>query len=185
MVGDVSSHGYRAAIIMALAMSATAIHAQESDQPAETLAAVQRSLHEELETTEMFITAFYGVVDTWGRELRWANMGHPHAFVIGPEGRAERLSATDLPMGMMTSPPRGSTRPWRPGEDVLLLFTDGISDARNRVGARFGEEPVLRTVIEHRGESSDEIAARVWERLEAFTGEVARQDDLTLLILKS
>ena len=63
MIGDVSSHGFRAAMIMALAMSATAIHAQVSHDPCETLAAVLASLREELATTEMFITAFYAVID--------------------------------------------------------------------------------------------------------------------------
>src|SRR5215207_7838068 len=63
MVGDVSSHGYRAALIMALAMSASAIHAQSNDDPAATLHAVLTSLREELNSTEMFITLFYGVID--------------------------------------------------------------------------------------------------------------------------
>jgi sigma-B regulation protein RsbU (phosphoserine phosphatase) len=84
MIGDVSGHGYRAAMIMALAMSAAAIHAQESDDPARTLAAVLGSVGDELGSTEMFISTFYGVVDPARGELRYANAGHPHAFVVGP-----------------------------------------------------------------------------------------------------
>jgi sigma-B regulation protein RsbU (phosphoserine phosphatase) len=93
MIGDVSSHGYRAALIMALAMSAAAIHAQESGDPGRTLAAVLRSVGEELSSTEMFISTFYAVVDPARGELRYANAGHPHAFVIDEDGRVERLPA--------------------------------------------------------------------------------------------
>ena len=58
MIGDVSGHGYRAALIMALAMSASAIHAQNFINPGEMLGALLPSLREELETTEMFISRF-------------------------------------------------------------------------------------------------------------------------------
>lgn len=185
MIGDVSSHGYRAALIMALAMSAAAIHARGSDDPAETLAAVQRSLGEELETTEMFITAFYAVLDARRGVLRWANTGHPHAFLVGPDGRAERLRASDPPIGMFTGAPTVSERPWCAGEDTLLLFTDGISDAPNRLGLRLGEEKVLETVGAHCRESPDVISRHVFEALDEFTGGVAPRDDLTLVVVQS
>ena len=64
LLGDVSSHGYQAALIMALAMSASAIHAQGTLDPGAMLHALLDSLREELSSTEMFITVFYGVVDT-------------------------------------------------------------------------------------------------------------------------
>lgn len=185
MIGDVSSHGYRAALIMALAMSAAAIHAQGSDDPAATLAAVQRSLSEELETTEMFITAFYAVLDARRGTLRWANAGHPHAFILGIDGRAERLSASDPPIGMFVGTPRVGERPWHPGADTLLLFTDGISDARNRAGARLGEEQVLGVAASFRHETPDSISRRVFSTLDEFTGGLPPRDDLTLVVVQS
>jgi sigma-B regulation protein RsbU (phosphoserine phosphatase) len=185
MIGDVSSHGYRAALIMALAMSAAAIHAQGSDDPAATLAAVQRSLNEELESTEMFITAFYAVLDPRRGSLRYANTGHPHAFIIGPDGVAERLLASDPPIGMFTGTPRVGERPWHAGADTLLLFTDGISDARNRTGARLGEEPVLEVTSAFRAETPEDISRRVFAALDEFTGGLPPRDDLTLVVVQS
>ena len=69
--------------------------------------------------------------------------------------------------------------------DILLLFTDGIADARNAEGKRLDEEPVLDCVKEHREKTPAQIAARVFELLDTYTGDVPRRDDLTLVVLKS
>lgn len=185
MIGDVSSHGYRAALIMALAMSASAIHAQSSSDPAETLNAILGSMRDELASTEMFITAFYGVIDREKGELRYANTGHPHAFVISGSGELERLPALDPPLGMVDSAPGGVTRPWARGEDLLLLFTDGVSDARNRTGGRLGEEAVLDIVQRHRGETPATILERIFQTLAQHTGDAPLRDDLTVVVLRS
>jgi len=185
MIGDVSSHGYRAALIMALAMSASAIHAQASADPAETLAAVLRSLRDELSSTEMFISAFYAVLDPARRELRFANAGHPHAFVFRGDGAFERLAATAPPLGMVDDAPRALVRPWDPERDMLLLFTDGVSDARDRFGLRLGEDAVLDTVRRSHAAEPSVVLDRVFERLRAHTGDVAPRDDLTVVVARN
>ena len=185
MVGDVSSHGYRAALIMALAMSASAIHAQANADPAATLHAVLSSLREELSSTEMFITLFYGVIDPAARKLYYANTGHPHAFLLSADGTAQRLPALDPPLGMVDGPPTAETRPWAPGADLLLLFTDGVSDARDRVGARLREEPVLDIVRAHRTERTADILERVFAALQQHTSGTPLRDDLTLVVVRS
>jgi phosphoserine phosphatase RsbU/P len=184
MIGDVSSHGYRAALIMALAMSASAIHAQATTDAAATLTAVLGSLREELNTTEMFITLFYGVIDRERGILNYANTGHPHAFVVSGDGAVERLPALDPPLGMVDAGPCGATRGWG-GSDLLLLFTDGVSDARNRSGARLGEQPVLDIVREHRQEPAADIVEHVFAALRQHTGDAALRDDLTLVVVRS
>ena len=185
MIGDVSSHGYRAALIMALAMSASAIHAQTTVDAAETLSALLASLRDELESTEMFITVFYGVIDPTAGVLRYANTGHPHAFLISGDGTVSRLPALDPPLGMTTGRPDGASRAWRRGSDLLLLFTDGVSDARNDAGVRLGEQPVLDIVTQHRHEPTAAILERVFDALRAHVGESPRPDDLALVIVRN
>ena len=185
MIGDVSGHGYQAALIMALTMSASAIHAQGTDDPAEMLHRLFLSLKEELTTTEMFVSALYAVVDRVSGVLHFGNMGHPHAFVVTRQGAAERLAAGGPPLGMVDAAPDSVSRPWDADGDLLLLFTDGIADARNREGARFDEAPVIDCVISHRDEPPAQIAGRVFALLDQFTGDTPRRDDLTLVILKS
>ena len=82
MIGDVSSHGFAAALIMALTMSAAAIHASEEESPGEVLRRVHRTLVTELETTEMYLTLFYGVIDPGLGRLTFANAGHALAFKV-------------------------------------------------------------------------------------------------------
>jgi sigma-B regulation protein RsbU (phosphoserine phosphatase) len=185
MIGDVSGHGYQAALIMALTMSASAIHAQGTDDPAEMLRRLYVSVKEELNTTEMFVSALYAVVDRENGVLRYGNMGHPHAFVVSRDGDVDRLVAGGPPLGMLDKAPDSSQRPWDVGGDVLLLFTDGIADARNREGKRLDEQPVLDIVRQYRAETPAQIASRVFELLDAYTEDVAPKDDLTLVVLKS
>ena len=185
MIGDVSGHGYQAALIMALTMSASAIHAQGTDDPSEMLRRLYVSLREELTTTEMFVSALYAVVDRELGVLRYGNMGHPHAFVVTRAGDVERLGAGGPPLGMSDDAPTSETRPWDVGGDLLLLFTDGIADARNGAGVRFDEQRVLDLVSRHRDEPPAQIAGRVFALLDDYTGDTPRLDDLTLVILKS
>jgi sigma-B regulation protein RsbU (phosphoserine phosphatase) len=184
MIGDVSGHGYQAALIMALAMSASAIHAQTTADPGETLTALLSSMRDELATTEMFISLFYGVVDRNAGRLRYANAGHPHAFVIPKSGKVERLPALDPPLGMGSSTPGGSSRPWTTG-DMLLLFTDGVSDARNRQGERLGEDRVVELARRYRDEDPSRILDRIFELLDQHSGDTRRRDDLTIVMLRS
>jgi sigma-B regulation protein RsbU (phosphoserine phosphatase) len=170
---------------MALTMSASAIHAQTTADPGETLHALLSTVREELSTTEMFISVFYGVVDRVRGELLYANTGHPHAFILTESGEWERLPAIDPPLGMADSAPVTAQRPWRAGRDTLVLFTDGVSDARSREGDRIGEERVLKMIRDHRLEDPRSILERVVQLLEQHTGDSPRRDDLTLVLLRS
>jgi sigma-B regulation protein RsbU (phosphoserine phosphatase) len=185
MIGDVSSHGYRAALIMALAMSASAIHAQTTNDPGEMLNALYATLRAELDTTEMFITVFYAVIDRERGQLRYANTGHPHAFIVHADGEMERLPAMDPPLGMSEAHPSVATLPWALDSDLLVLFTDGVSDARNRLDQRLGEQRILDTVHAARGQPPETILEQVITMLDQHRGEVPPRDDLTLVVLRS
>jgi sigma-B regulation protein RsbU (phosphoserine phosphatase) len=185
MIGDVSGHGYQAALIMALSMSAAAIHAQSRSDPAETLHALYMTLRDELATTEMFISAFYGVIDPEAGEIRYSNTGHPHAFILPDGGDFERLPAVDPPLGMEERAPTTERRRWSREKDLLVLFTDGVSDARNRTGERLGEDRILNTVRANRERTPSEILEEVVAVLDAHTGTVPRRDDLTIVVLRS
>jgi sigma-B regulation protein RsbU (phosphoserine phosphatase) len=185
MIGDVSGHGYRAALIMALAMSASAIHAQNSSGPAQMLTALLGSLREELASTEMFISVFYAEVDAGNGKLSYANTGHPHAFVVREDGTITRLSAESPPLGMSEEAPSGSTVEWKKGSDLLILFTDGISDARNSRDERLGEERVLEIVAANRTLPTPQILEAVFTMLRRHIDNVRIRDDLTLVVLRS
>jgi sigma-B regulation protein RsbU (phosphoserine phosphatase) len=183
MLGDVASHGFSAALVMALVMSAAGIHAAASITPDETLSALLESLSTELTTTEMYFSVFYGVLDPLTGRLSYANAGHPYAFRVPRFGEPERLEATAPPLGLATA---GSIQrrqvPWSIDHDLLVLWTDGLVDARNEAGEPFGEQRLLATVCERRTETPEAIVAAVLEEAEAFGSKPI--DDRTLLILR-
>jgi sigma-B regulation protein RsbU (phosphoserine phosphatase) len=192
VIGDVSGHGYQAALVMALAMSATAIHVQAVIDPAVALEAVRRSLDDELESTEMSITLFYGVIDSASGTLRFANAGHPHAFVLRADGSVERLEAQAPPLGFAQLPLDGAAVPWGP-DDRLLLFTDGVPDARNASGERLGERAVLDAAVSAlpcrlTGGARDRTAPActmdaIYDAVRLFAGETPFLDDLAVVVV--
>ncbi len=185
LIGDVSSHGYQAALIMALTMSAMAIHAQNSDDPAQTVTALLASLADELKQTEMFLSLCYVVIDPERGELRYANTGHPHAFVVRADGTMERLTATDPPLGLGNTAPQLSRREWHKGIDMLVLFTDGVSDARDDRGRVLGEARVLDVVKARRAEPPQRVVDGVFALVEGHMGRVTPEDDQALVVLRS
>lgn len=185
MIGDVSSHGFSAAMIMALTMSAVGIYAPESGSPGEVLKRVYRALADELESTEMSLSLFYCVLDAGAGSLVFANAGHPHAFRITAEGVAERLGATGPPLGFVSNEVfEDRSTSWTPASDLLLLFTDGLSDALAQPNAdRTGETRLVEAVVERRNQPLHDILAHLFSETEnARPGTPA--DDRTLLLLR-
>ena len=183
MLGDVASHGFSAALIMALVMAAAGIHASTSDRPDDTLSALLDSLSSELARTEMHFTVFYGVLDPAAGRLEYASAGHPHAFRVPRHGTPERLEATAPPLGLAVAG-RIQRRqvPWSVGTDLLVLWTDGLVDARDEAGEPFGEQRLLAEITAHRTEPPEELVRRVLEKTELFGARAT--DDRTLLVLR-
>jgi sigma-B regulation protein RsbU (phosphoserine phosphatase) len=132
----------------------------------------------------MYLSLFYGVLDPVRGQMVYSNAGHPHAFVIHTDGGSERLHATDPPVGI-AGPGSYAQEvvPWARGEDLLLLFTDGISDTLGEVEGGGGESIVLAAAIEGRHGKPDDVVEALFRR----AGEAAPSipaDDRTVLILK-
>ena len=184
MLGDVSLHGFPSALIMTLAMSAAGIYAREYDSPAAVLRGLDDALRDELETTEMFLTVVYLVIDPAAGTLVYANAGHPHAFVVGPDGSTERLDATDPPVGFAGADAyHERTRSWRSGQDLLLLFTDGLSDALTTTTRGNGERLVLETAVAERFSTPQEVIQALFDLTEKTEG-ASLGDDRTALAVR-
>ncbi|MEJ2539690.1 MAG: PP2C family protein-serine/threonine phosphatase, partial [Gemmatimonadota bacterium] len=183
MIGDVSSHGFPAALIMALSMSAASIYASESKGPGRVLRQMDDALQEELETTEMYVSLFYGVLDPEAKTLTYANAGHPHAFLLRPEGEPERLLATDPPVGFAGPDAYGEAcLSWDPATDRLLLFTDGLSDTLTSRENPDGEALVLNTAAGAMDAPPAEVVDRLFE-LTRDARPTIPSDDRTALIV--
>jgi len=184
MIGDVSTHGFPAALIMALSMSAASIYALEKGRPSGVLRQLDDALRDELETTEMYLSLFYGILDPKKGDLTYSNAGHPHAFAIHYDGTAERLEATDPPVGIAGPSAYGErTVPWEAGRDLLLLFTDGLSDTLATGEGGSGEDAVLKEAVAGRlGHPSELVDGLFQKAAEAHPSVPA--DDITALVMR-
>jgi sigma-B regulation protein RsbU (phosphoserine phosphatase) len=131
----------------------------------------------------MHFSVFYGMLDPRKRHLVYASAGHPHAFRVPRAGPPERLEATAPPLGLATA---GSIQrrqvPWSFGDDLLVLWTDGLVDARNESGEPFGEQRLLDCVAKLRRQTPEAIVSAVLKDAEAFGSRPT--DDRTLLVLR-
>jgi phosphoserine phosphatase RsbU/P len=124
------------------------------------------------------------VIDPIAGRLSYASAGHPHAFRVPPIGPPQRLEATSPPLGLATlgTIQRRQT-PWVTATDLLVLWTDGLVDARNEAGEAYGEARLLESITEHRREAPEAIVNAVLEEAEAFGARPT--DDRTLLVLRT
>jgi phosphoserine phosphatase RsbU/P len=184
VIGDVSGHGFAAALIMALTMSAIAIYTQETAHPGDVLRQVHQALIDELESTEMYVTILFAVLDPERREVCFSNAGHPHAFVIHREGNVERLAATSPPLGTVPLPEYGEGRvAWEP-EDLLFLFTDGLSDAFSDNAGISGEQQLLAEVIGRRHDEPRDLLDHIF-RIATRARPAVPPDDRTAVLVRS
>ena len=182
MLGDVSSHGFSAALMMALVLSAAGIHAEDAATPDEALRRLFESVGDELREAEMYLTVFYGVPDPEHGVLRYANAGHPYAFRFDASGEATRLGATSPPLGLVEGDALAAAEaPWCAGSDLLVVFSDGLTDARDADGKAFGEARVLDIVRAHRTEGPEHIVDAVFSESDRFSA--SPRDDRTMLVL--
>ncbi len=178
MLGDVTSHGFGASLIMALTMSITGIYARETESPGELLRAIHHALIQKLESAEMFMTVFYGVIDLESKTLSYANAGHAHAFRFHGKDPAQRLWATSAPLGIAEYGMYGEASVlWEP-DDMLCLFTDGLTNP----SLRTTERAVLDTVARHRSGQAAEIVDAMFRARGRGAG--APPDDQTAFVLR-
>jgi sigma-B regulation protein RsbU (phosphoserine phosphatase) len=178
MLGDVTSHGFSASLIMALSMSVMGIYARETTSPGDLLRALHHALIQKLESTEMFMTLFYGVIDPVRERLCYANAGHAHAFRLHGTDAPERLVATSPPLGIAEYGGYGeSLIEWVPG-DILCLFTDGLTNP----SLIDTEEVILKAAARHRNDSAKQMVDAMFEA--RGREKQAAPDDQTAFVLR-
>ncbi len=183
LIGDVAGHGYQAALVMALALSAAAIHVQAAFDPSIAIEAVQRSLADELASTEMSLSLCYAVIDSRVGELRFANAGHPHAFRLSGNGECTRLAAIAPPLGFSDDSIEECVMTWR-HNDRLVLFTDGLADARDSRDARLGEARILEVLSGMtQQQSPDDILQAMFAVVDGHVRGVPLRDDLAAVVV--
>jgi sigma-B regulation protein RsbU (phosphoserine phosphatase) len=182
-VADVSGKGVGAALLMASLrawLRAELLHGTG-------LAALAEKLNDfthESSDIHSFITFFFAELDKETGGLRFINAGHNPALVFGRDGRVRELPATGLCLGMFAGRSYEiGTGEVGPGE-ILVLYTDGITESRNSAEKEFGVDGLGAAVRDKRDKDAPAILDAVFSRLAEFTACAEPFDDRTLVVVK-
>lgn len=182
-IADVSGKGIPAALIMAgFRMSLLAEIRNEF-----AIRAVMRKasllLHESTER-DRFVTAFYGVLDWKNAVLIFSNGGHNPPLLVRRDGTCENLVEGGVALGVLPDA-RYEDRPVALREgDVLVMYTDGVSEAESPTGEMYGEHRIEDLARRHAHLPAADILARLVDAVGAWTAEKGPSDDLTLIVVR-
>jgi serine phosphatase RsbU (regulator of sigma subunit) len=185
VVGDATGKGIPAALVAEATSNMLRAVAQAFfASPGEVLTRVNETLVARI-PPNMFVTCFYAILEEESGSLSYANAGHTlPCCKRHNEDQADELRARGMPLGLMLGMPYEEKETTLAPGDVVLLCTDGLVEAHDHQGEKFGT-PRLRDVLSERSEGGNVLSADLMEELESFTGEGWEQeDDITLLTLK-
>ena len=183
IMGDVSGKGIEAASVSAAVKTALGAYAWEGRSPAHMV----RMLNEFLlgfSRIETFATLFVGIVDLAVGRLTYCSAGHPSALMLRADsGDMEWLGVQSGVVGAFSGMVYKNGVATISDGDVLLLYTDGTTEARSPDGAFFGEDGLRETLARERGRDFDGIVERILATLDAFTDN-SLEDDVALVALR-
>ncbi len=192
IIADVSGKGIPAAMMTAAARMMFRHADSPNNPPASLLAEMNESLYNDLERTEMFLTAQLIRIDTDRGSIAYASAGHTEALLCRPStGECRRLPSTAPPIGVMREADIGQLELCtRPG-DYLVIYSDGITEAVAAEGADegggelFGMDRFIDLLGKASSLSASTIVQKVLAAVREFSGEGSLADDLTLIVLKA
>jgi len=183
-VGDVAGKGVAAALITTICLSALRAEMRHNASPATALRAMQGSVAGELDRIGSFVTCALATYHRDTRTLQYASAGHnPPLLWHAETGIIEELAATGLPIGIDIGINIGNETVLFSPTDVLLLYTDGVTEAMAADGALFGIARLRETLLRVASQSPTVIEETIIAAVQAFAPE--QRDDITLVVLKA
>lgn len=182
-LGDVSGKGTAAALLMSSLHAA--VHGQASSHSSlvETVSAVNKYLAENIPSNR-FVTLFYAELDPQTGALSFINAGHNPPLIVHAAGTVENLSAGGLPLGIRADADYREGRTQLQFSDVLVIYSDGVSEAVNPQGEEFGTDRLYEVVSHNLNASAAGIRDRIEAALTKWAQGTPAADDITLVIVK-
>ena len=182
VVADVSGKGVGAALLAALLQGMFLVSPYTRMPMEEMILRLNRFLNDRT-GGEQYATLFYCTVAEDGL-LRWINAGHPPPLLARRSGGIESLPASGLPVGMLEDATYAAQETRLAPGDKLLIYTDGLSEARNPREEFFGLPGLRRVVEAEAGKNCREIQAAVLGEVERFTAGAPQNDDISIAVLE-
>jgi serine phosphatase RsbU (regulator of sigma subunit)/anti-sigma regulatory factor (Ser/Thr protein kinase) len=186
ILADIAGKGVPAALLALTARTLFRAETEHEASPAHILRNVNATFYPDLDQAGMFITFLAARLDARLGTLTYASAGHGQViWWHQAEGRYEDLSATGLPIGIDADVAlEERTVALRPG-DAVVLYSDGITETANAAGEQFGAKRLEAAVAEGASLPAGALAQAILGAVEAFRGEAAREDDVTVVVLRA
>ena len=184
VIGDVSGKGIAAALLMAVSktlIKATAL----KGMPADNILSEINNIIAEESPPNMFVTVFYGVLDTRSGAFEYSNGGHNVPYLLTSDGSAKQLeNIGGIMIGAIKDVPYESNVVMiKPGES-LLFYTDGVTEAFNKDQEEFHEARLEKILVGKNTLTVNELVEHVFEGVQTYANGVEQFDDITCLALK-
>ncbi len=183
-IGDVSGKGTPAALLMANLQATIRALVPLRLGLAELTSRVNDLMCQNTGGTK-FVTFFWGIIDVDAMTLTYVNAGHNHPYLLRSDGAVERLEKGGMILGVLPS-----MMPYEEGVarldtgDVIVLFTDGVSEAMDAHGVDYGEDRLERLVCAHREKPPAGLLEAISEDIRRHAGRASQSDDITMMILR-
>jgi len=184
LIADVSGKGVPAALFMALSRIVVRVNALWHRDPAKAIYDANNIITRDAKSG-MFVTLFFGTLNERDRTLTYVNAGHNPPMVFrSRDGTLEELMPTGIVLGADENRKYSSrTIPVGP-DDVIVMYTDGVTESINAREEMFGEERLREIIMKNASSPAQEILERVLAGVQEFTGDMPQFDDITLMVIK-
>jgi len=187
VIADVMGKGVPAALFAAVLRSTIRSMPQLFDQPGELLAAANRTLYPDLSLVDMFVTAKLAYLDPRGQKIVTASAGHCPLLVCQPGlPAAVATGQSGLPLGIEPLTRYAQVETALPPNTLAMLYTDGLTEARNATGEMLGEPALLQLLEQAAAQTSNAMGAKQYllARLVNYSGQAPLNDDQTLILIR-
>ena len=185
-IGDVSGHGIPSALMMATARAFLRQRSMLPGNLVDIVSDVNRQMARDFEETGGFMTLFYLTIDTKNDCLYWVRAGHDPAIFYDPgTDTFEELRGAGIALGVDIDGHYAQYQKTDLKKDqIILLGSDGLWEARNPKGEMFGKAPIQQIIRKHAGATAREMLTSCFHEFNVFLGDRAPEDDVTLVVIK-
>ncbi|MBD3414209.1 MAG: SpoIIE family protein phosphatase [Candidatus Aminicenantes bacterium] len=183
VIADVSGKGVGASLLMA-SLRASLYSEASKDTDVQDMASKLNDFVNKSSSLNSFITFFYLELDTRSGDFKYINAGHNPPLIIDKKGKVSCLECSGLSLGMFPSVCYEGKKDHLDSEGLVVLYTDGITESRNKKEEEFGEQGLKDHIKKQRKKNPSEILDSLFEQVNEFISGMERMDDMTAVIIK-
>ena len=184
VIADVAGKGVAAALLMSATAAAVQLEVSEKRDMLEVVNRLNNGIHS-VSDGDRYVTLLLADIDALSRSLRYINCGHNPALLLRGNARdVVRMNSSCFPLGMFDNVSCEIDRADLTAGDLLVLYTDGITEAENSQGEEFGLERLSAVIWRDSSLSAKEVMDNIFQSAEQFCHGVGFSDDATVLVVK-